>query len=292
MSPVTQVLPSVGAALGAAVTFAVAAVAQQRAAAQSQGGAAVDPALLLRLARRPLWLAGMGATLATFALQAVALRLGSLTVVEPVLATGLVFALPLGAWVWHTRMRRRDWAASLVTAGGLATFLVIAAPDGGRAVAATTRLSAVSAIAAGVGILAIAGARRADPARRALLLSAGAGFGAGVTDALTKTVTAVVATQGGGVFADPRLYLLATVGLGTFLVQQNGYRSGGLAVSLPAFAVGEPLTGTVLGLVLYHERLRAQGFGLGLAIVAAGAALAGIARLANSPLVHPNMVAD
>jgi hypothetical protein len=85
-----------------------------------------------------------------------------------------------------------------------------------------------------------------------------------------------------GVFADPRLYLLAVIGLTTFTVQQNAFRAAGLAASLPAFAVLEPVTGSVLGLLIYHERVGVGPLRIAIEAVAVVAALWGIARLANS----------
>ena len=56
-------------------------------------------------------------------------------------------------------------------------------------------------------------------------------------------------------FGNARLYLLAVVGLMTFTMQQNGFRAAGLPASLPAFAVLEPLVGSLLGLFIYHEHV-------------------------------------
>jgi hypothetical protein len=58
-------------------------------------------------------------------------------------------------------------------------------------------------------------------------------------------------------FADARLYLLIVAGLLAFTIQQNGYRAAALAAFLPAFAVIEPVSGSLAGLVIYHERLNA-----------------------------------
>jgi hypothetical protein len=123
---------------------------------------------------------------------------------------------------------------------------------------------------------------RVTSAHRALALSIGGGIGAGVTDALTKSVAFLVGGHQFGVFADPRLYLLALVGLMTFSMQQNAYRAAGLAASLPAFAVLEPIVGSLLGLLIYHERVGAGPYRIAIEIVAVLAAGWGIVRLAKS----------
>ena len=48
------------------------------------------------MARKPVWLAGIAADALGFVGQAVALTIGRLAVVQPLLATSMVFALPLG----------------------------------------------------------------------------------------------------------------------------------------------------------------------------------------------------
>ena len=127
---------------------------------------------------------------------------------------------------------------------------------------------------------------KAKPAHRALVLSIGGGIGAGVTDALTKTVAGLAGIARLGLFADVRLYLLALVGLLTFTMQQNAFRAAGLAASLPAFAVLEPVVGALLGLFIYHEHVGGGGVRIAVEAVAVMAALWGIARLANSVIAE------
>jgi hypothetical protein len=113
----------------------------------------------------------------------------------------------------------------------------------------------------------------------------GGGAAAGATDALVKTVTVVGAGHFVALFGDARLYLLIAVGLLAYTIQQNGYRAAGLAAFLPAFAVTEPVVGSLLGLIIYHERLSSQPAQIALELAAGAAAIWGIARLAASEMV-------
>ena len=63
--------------------------------------------------------------------QAAALALGRIVVVQPLLATSVVFALPLGARFAHKRVSRPEVAAALAVTAGLGAFLVLADPSGG-----------------------------------------------------------------------------------------------------------------------------------------------------------------
>jgi drug/metabolite transporter (DMT)-like permease len=273
---------AVALALAASVCFAVAVVTQQRAAARLPSQRAFDPAVLLRLIRRPAWLAGLAATIAGFVLQAVALGLGRLVVIEPVLATGLLFALALAARRDRRRLQRAEWAAALAVVAGLAVFLTVGQPAGGQRTAGAAALG-LAAVAAAVLVGACTALAGHVPApRRALLFGIGGGVAAGVTDALVKSVAVIAAGHALSLGADVRSYLLIAIGLLTFTIQQNGYRAAGLAAFLPAFAVMEPVCGALLGLIIYHERLSGRMGQITVELVACAAAMWGIARLAGS----------
>jgi drug/metabolite transporter (DMT)-like permease len=268
-------------ALAASGAFAVAAVAQQGVAARLPSQRAFDPAVLARLARKPAWLAGMAAVIAGFMLQAAALGLGRLVVIEPVLATGLLFALALAARRDRRPLSRGEWVAALAVVAGLAVFLAAGQPAGGQRTAGAAALGLAVAAAAGlIGLCAMLAGRLAA-SRRALLFGVGAGVAAGATDALTKSVAVLAAGHRLALFADPRLYLLIVVGLLAYTIQQNGYRAAGLAAFLPAFAVIEPVCGSLLGLIIYHERLSARPGQIAVELAACAAATWGITRLAG-----------
>jgi drug/metabolite transporter (DMT)-like permease len=272
-------------ALAASCCFAVAAVVQQGAAARLSSGRAVDPAVLLRLIRRPAWLAGLAAVIAGFGLQAAALGLGRLVVIEPVLATSLLLALVLAARRARRWLRPGEWAAALAVVAGLAVFLTAGQPTGGQRTAGATELGLAAAVAVGLTGLSVLAAVRFSGPRRALLLGVGGGVAAGVTDSLVKSVTVIAAGHPLSLFADARLYLLIVVGLLAYTLQQNGYRAAALAAFLPAFAVVEPVTGSLLGLTVYHERLSGQPGQIVLELAACAVAAWGIARLAGSGVV-------
>jgi drug/metabolite transporter (DMT)-like permease len=287
LSGVTAQPLAVALAATAALSFAVANVVQQRVAARLASAAAFDVAVLARLGRQRLWLAGLVMVIGSFALQAVALGRGRLVVIEPVLASSLLFALVLAARAERRRMRPGEWAAAVATFAGLATFLVAAQPSGGEPIAAAGPLGLAALAAVALAALCARLAARVTSARRALVLGLGGGVGAGVTDALTKSVAGLAGAHRFGVFADPRLYLLAVIGVLTYTMQQNGYRAAGLAAFLPTFAVLEPVVGSLLGLLIYHERLGGGPGRIALEVLAGLAATWGIARLAGVTAITP-----
>jgi hypothetical protein len=282
LSGVGEQALAIGFALAGALSYAVASVAQQQAAAAMSSGRTFDVTLVVRLIRARRWLIGLVAVIAGYLLQAVALDLGRLLVVEPVFPLGLLLALLLAARADSRSLRPQEWVAGIAVMAALIVFLIAAAPSGGDRTAPATSLGLTTAGAVVVAVLCwLVSLKRTAP-RRALALSVGGGIGAGVTDALTKTVATLVGPLKFAIFGDVRLWLLALVGLLTLTVQQNAYRASGLAASLPAFVVLEPVVGSLLGLFVYHEGVGDSPAQIVIEVLAVLTAVWGIARLANS----------
>ena len=102
---------------------------------EPKGGS--DSGLLLRMVRRPVWLAGIAIDALGFVAQAIALTIGRLAVVQPLLVSAVVFALPLGAKITGQRVRQIDIGAAVLVTAALIAFL----PSPTRPAAATTRRS-------------------------------------------------------------------------------------------------------------------------------------------------------
>src|SRR4051812_50012366 len=121
------------------------------------------------LAHRRKWVLGIGCDVGSFALQALALAFGPLALVQPLLVTGLLFAVPLAVRWRGRRLGPREWAGTV--AGGGRPAGVFAAPSPPRGGAPTPRgkggrlpLAGGGPVGAGaVGRGARGGGRRAPP---------------------------------------------------------------------------------------------------------------------------------
>lgn len=275
-----------GFALAGAMSYAVASVTQQRAAAKLITKRSFDPVVVLRLVRARPWLLSLIAVVIGYAMQAAALDLGRLVIVEPVFPLGLLMALLLAARAEGRRLRVPEWTAAVAAIAGLGVFLVAAEPSGGQRTAPAPSLAGAAAGAVLMAVLCCLVSLKVAAPHRALVLSVGGGIGAGVTDALTKTVAALAGILHFALFGDIRLYLLALVGLLVLTMQQNAFRAAGLAASLPAFAVLEPIVGSLLGLFVYHEHVGGGGIRITVEVLAVLAALWGIVQLANSVIAE------
>lgn len=246
-------------ALGSALAFATATVVQHRAAATTpvQHGAAAALGLLVRLLRRPAWLAGQAAAILGLLLHALALRSGQVVVVQPLLASGLVLALGLGAVVDRRHPDRPlpdsgEWRAAALTAAGLAMFLLAARPKGGASTAAPVpMLACVLASLLLAGVVAVS-TTRPTAAHRALWRGAAAGVGFGVTGLLLKDLIGRPLARWPTSWS---LLGLVVVGAVAILMAQWAYQSGPLIQSLPAMTVLEPVVVILVAGPVYGERL-------------------------------------
>jgi len=105
--PTSAVLPVV-LALVSAVGFAVSTSVQHQAA----GSVSAGPTLLLRLARHRLWLAGAAVGLSAWLLHALALSLGELAIVQPLMLSTVVFGLVVRAALDRTWPQRPELLAA------------------------------------------------------------------------------------------------------------------------------------------------------------------------------------
>lgn len=114
--------------LVASFFFALSGYLQQRAARTTQphGRTVISGlgSLMARLVTSRIWLVGWCVNLAGFAAQAVALHVGSIATVQPLLATQLLFALPMSCLELRRWPSARDWASAAAICGGLVLFLI------------------------------------------------------------------------------------------------------------------------------------------------------------------------
>jgi drug/metabolite transporter (DMT)-like permease len=269
------------AALGAACCFAFAAVVQHG-AARDAGEKALSPALLLRLARNPRWLAASALSAVSFAIQGLALAFGPLTLVQPLAATDVLFALPMIAVVHRYRLTRTDWTAAAAVAGGIALFLTLSPPGSGIGTPAITAWVSVMLTVAVIAAAAVLAAVRTRGPARVIILAAAAAVTYGVLDALTKSWVDQLARHGGAALLrwEPWAILAAGV-LGAYLTQSS-FQAGALSVSLPVIDTVEPASAVLIGATVFSEPLAASPVHLALQLAGGAVAAGGIAALSRS----------
>jgi drug/metabolite transporter (DMT)-like permease len=264
---------------------------QQRAASDVPDAESLGGGLVRRLVRRPMWLAGVGADTAAYGVQAVALGLGSLVLVQPLMVTSLLFALPIGAIWAGRRLRRADWVWAAILTVGLAIFVVVGDPTEGAETASVARWLVAAAVVVPVVAACVLWASRSRGVRRAVLLGVAGGVLYGVTAALTKSAVELLGDGIVGFLTSWEPYALAVAAvLGTFLTQA-AFQAGRLEASLPAVTVLEPVVAVVLGITLLDEEVQAGGWRwLLIGVAAAGMLAASIALPRAASAAEPAKV--
>ncbi|GAA5054930.1 DMT family transporter [Streptomyces similanensis] len=264
-------------ALLAALSNASASVLQRRAATdESDAGTGARQALrwLVRVLRRPYWLAGAGLLALSTVFQAAALAVGSLSLVQPLLASELLFTLAVGSVVFHRRPDPRTWLAFAALAVGLALFLGAASPSEGRPTAEPGSWLPVGVAVLGVVVVVLAASRLVTGPPRAGLLGLASAVSFAATAALIKEVMGRLGQGVGVLLTQWPPYVALAVGTLSFLLLQSAFRAGSLTASQPALTLGDALTSVALGWVLFQEYIglgvRVLPEAIGVALVGAG----------------------
>ncbi|WP_373301370.1 DMT family transporter [Streptomyces tanashiensis] len=268
MSPL---MLSVALALASAVAYAAAAIVQERVAA-SAAGPRYAPL------RSPAWwvsvlLNGIGATL-----HVAALAYGPLSLVQPLGALTIVFALPMAALFVGRRAGRRAWRGALMATVGLAGLLSLTSGAEARSLSDGERWLLAGATFAAVAVLFTAARVVGRSVLRSVVLAAAAGVAFGMASVLTKSVaeewtsTAPLAEWTG-------LLVLSAFAVTGLLLSQASYRGAGLAAPLATVTVVNPVVAAAVGVTLFGESFRYGAAGTVAALICGAVAAGGLVQL-------------
>ncbi|MCB5909944.1 DMT family transporter [Streptomyces pinistramenti] len=275
-------------ALGAACCLGLGFVFQQAAAQHAPVKDFLSPRLLLDLMRMPRWLAGIGLMVCGMALGAFALGMGDITLVEPLLATNLLFAMALSRWLTRQRLGRSGWAGLWLLAGGVTAFIVAGRPHGGRSAADPLVQWLIMGIVLGTALLLTALAKRVWLALEAALLGVAAGLLYGLQDALTR-MSGDLFTRGGwaAIATSWPPYAVLVLGVTALLLVQSAFETAPLRLSLPALTAAQPLAGIACGVGFLGDRLQVTPGALAWQAAGIVAIVVGIVLIGRHPAMPP-----
>jgi hypothetical protein len=272
-------------ALVASFANAIASVCQRLGVEDAPPAHGPSMGLVRHMIQRPVWLLGFAIMALGYGAQAVALHLGALNVVQPIMVSELVILVVL-LWLWFsTPLRSRDIAAAFATALGLGVFLFISSPRVGSKVPSDALWLVVGAVVVGFVALFVVLGRRGPPWWRALLLGAGASIGFALLSAITKSMTNVLVTGWGALFSSWQLYAVAVIGLSSFVVMQSAFQVGPFAASQSTLILVNPFVAIAVGHVLYGESLRGGPLYATLEVLSLAVMVVGALGLSTSSLV-------
>lgn len=244
-------------AVGAACCLGLGFVLQQHAAQRAPRSDLLHWRLLLDLMRMPEWLLGTTFMVSGLALSALALDKGEVSLVEPLLATNLIFAMALSRILTRQSLGRSGWAGVALLAAGVTMFIVAGRPTGGGAEAGALRHWLVVGVVVALTLLLVSTARRMPLFEEATLLALAAGLLYGLQDALTRTTAQRLDTAGvGEVLRTWEPYAVVASGIVGLLLVQSAFEAAPLRMSLPALTAAQPLAGIACAVGFLGDQLR------------------------------------
>ncbi|MEV0637151.1 DMT family transporter [Streptomyces sp. NPDC050619] len=285
-------------ALGAACCLGFGFVLQQNAARQAPLSDFLSPRLLLDLMKVPRWLGGIGLMVAGMVLGAIALGQGEISLVEPLLATNLLFALALSRKQSKQPLGRQGWAGLALLAGGVTAFIVAGEPRGGSAITDPLRHWLIIGAMIGLALLLTTHAKRSRLSSGPVLLALAAGLLYGVQDALTR-VSGQRFSEGGLVelLTGWQPYAVLALGVTGLVLVQSAFETAPLRMSLPALTAAQPIAGIICGVGFLGDQLRTDTGALaweavGLAGIVTGIVLLGLHPAMPSGAAQPERARD
>ena len=255
-------------ALVAALMSGIGDVVRQR-SAQEITDEQVGHVELLRMSLRDMkWWLGGGAAVVSAALQAIALGLGSVVLVQALQVTALLFALPVYAWLTKQGLTRRKWGWAILLAAAVAVFVAVGDPAAGYQRASIETWAVVALVIGPAMVFCVWGARICSGRVAAVLLAVVSASSWALFAVFTKAVVDVVDQGFMALLRTPELYGWVLVAVLGTVFQQSSFRASSLTASLPTMTVTEPVVASLLGVLVLGETLDADGPEL-LALVAA-----------------------
>ena len=240
-------------ALAAAFSFALGSALQQRVAGDTLPDEESRGSFFARIARRPSWLVGLLLSAVAFALHAFALSRGDLALVQPVIVSGIVFAVVIRSALEHRLPDGRTLVWLVVTWAGLALFLAVR-PEAADSTAKNGLGAALVGVGVGVALLAVFVALRTRTTQlRGALLAGASGVLFGLVAGLVKLVLARFGDGFTAVLASWPLWALVVTGLAAVLLNQRAYQATRLSVTTPILNVAEVAVAITFGLLVLGE---------------------------------------
>jgi drug/metabolite transporter (DMT)-like permease len=268
-------------ALSSALCVAIGDVLQQR-AAHCIADRSVGPVeLFAGLLRNQRWWWGTLLLVASIALQAAALGEGSVLLVQALLMSSVLFALPINARLSHRRVTGGEWVWAALLTAAVIVVVVVGNPQAGHSGASLRTWAAVAAVLGPLLVGCVVAGRVWGGAAAAALFAFASGSLWGVFAVLAKEVVARLGEGVGAVSRTPELYACILVALGGVALSQSAFRAGPLTASMPTLQMSQPVVAAVLGVVVLGETLNTGRAGIIALVAAALVMTAAIVKLAR-----------
>jgi len=275
------------AALAAAVLYSAGVTLQAVEAREAPSEESLRLSLLSRLVRRRRWLAGTACVAGGWGMQAVALTLAPITIVQPALAVSVVSLLLIAVRFFGECVRRREALAALTIVVGVAG-LVLAAPEQTESHARPLTLGIGMAV---LGAVVLAPYALRGHSRFAAMVMFSAGLAYAWTGFSTKFLADGLAS---GAWVVVALWLGATAAAGGIglLSEMTALQSRSAIRVFPVVLVVQIVVAVLLAPLLAGESWSPDGLVVALLVASLVVVSAGTRALAGAPAVETVIAAD
>jgi hypothetical protein len=229
----------------------------------------VDMRRPLRSARAlfasPLFAIGMAIATGAWLFHVAAMSLAPLSIVQVVLAGGVVLLAVMAERVFAVRIGRRQWIGLALTAGGLMLLAVtLPAAHGAHSHFSTPGMISFEAGLIVVGTLLIAGPRIGAPAEHhGFMLGAAAGILFGVSDIAIKAMSGLIGSDGIALLLSPWLFVCVAASIAAFYASAKGLQDGDPVPVIAITGTAANVAGIVGGIIVFGDPLSANPVSLG-----------------------------
>ena len=269
----------------AAGLLGVGFVLQQDAAQQAPKAHFLRIQLLADLLRRPRWLAGLITMVAGDLLAGWVIGHMVLSVAEPLLATNLLFALFLAWPLSGQAVHKSEVAGALILMAGVTALSLARDVRSPQVYVGSYAYWPFAGAAVVFVALVIAElGRRRSGGQRAILTGTSAGLVFGIADALTRRTVQILDTGHFAVLLTSWLgYTLIAVSLIALWLMESAFNAGPLHISLPGITAAEPISGIMLGVVVFRDSVDISAGAIALEASGLAALLVGVIMVSRSP---------
>jgi drug/metabolite transporter (DMT)-like permease len=286
---VTAQADGVAAAVVAGCLYNLAVVVQK---SQAELVAETGVAILGPLLARPLWLLGVALQVLGLVFHGFALTEAPVTIVQPVIASGIAFLVLFAALILRERPSARELFGMLLAVSGVSLLaLQIQGPVSLAPLDAQDFAFAIASAAALAGALWWFGRswRVASTGVGAALIGSAAGVGQGMSDAMNRLAGAWFAPHG---WTPPTwvmcaaLVFLLLFGLQGFVAAQNAFQRYRANTVVPCMITAQLFVPIAMAIILFGQPGPRDGADAGVWSVALLLTCAGIAVLSRARAVE------
>ena len=233
------------------------------------------------LFRSKWWSIGWGVAAVAFALHVAALALAPLSIVQAVLAGGLVFLAVLADRLFGFELGRRQWIGIGLVAVSFALLTLTGGGGGGGAQSGYSLPGMIifEGIAVGLGLLLVLSHLiERIPAQRGVLLGIAAGLGFGISDVAVKALSGELDSGPVGLLIAWSV-IIVTAGVFSFYASARSLQIGDAVSVIAVTSVAANLSAIIAGLAVFGDRLGDDALVVGVRIAAFALILMGSALI-------------